>query len=494
LGIVAKQAAKNAVSIAIGTIAGAVNTILVLPLAFGEFPEGWGLVSVLIAWGIILSQIINGGISNLIIRFFNNIETSKKAQFLGFAMAFPLIGIALLGLLLFFGGTDLFALISREDAALLEGQTLKLLVLASSLAFFYGLNGYVSVILKTSYFQFLQEVWLKVSYLLLTLAYYFELLTFEHYLWAYVGTYCVATLLLFLYAKKQALQLAWPRKGLAYGEYVVYSLYSVLDKGANIFVNKLDIIMIAFMIGLEEVAFYTLAFYIGSVTMIPQKSIISIANPLAAKALSEKNRENLQFIYSSSSMIQLLLGGLIFTCTWVSVDEIMLLLPEKFQGSEWVIFYIGLSKLFNMAAGVSGGLLVYSEHFKKNFYLNFVLIILTIITNYLLISPQLGNLGITGAAMATAIALFIYNIAKIIIAEREFKVSPFSKKFLLTSILIVLCSLIELWDPFEAHPLLLIVVKSGLCFAMFTALALIFRLAPELIDFLKNPKSMLQRD
>ena len=193
-------------------------------------------------------------------------------------------------------------------------------------------------------------------------------------------------------------------------------------------------------------------------------------------------------------MIQLLLGGLIFTCTWVSVDEIMLLLPEKFQGSEWVIFYIGLSKLFNMAAGVSGGLLVYSEHFKKNFYLNFVLIILTIITNYLFISPQLGNLGITGAAMATAIALFIYNIAKIIIAEREFKVSPFSKKFLLTSILIVLCSLIELWDPFEAHPLLLIVVKSGLCFAMFTALALIFRLAPELIDFLKNPKSMLQRD
>jgi Na+/phosphate symporter len=123
-----------------------------------------------------------------------------------------------------------------------------------------------------------------------------------------------------------------------------------------------------------------------------------------------------------------------------------------------------------------------------------VLIVLTIATNYLFISPQLGNLGITGAAMATAIALLIYNIAKVIIAKREFAVHPFSKKFLLAGLLIVLCSLIELWDPFEAPPLVLILVKSGLCFAMYTVLALVFRLAPELIDFLKNPKSMLQRD
>jgi hypothetical protein len=44
LGLIASQAYKNTLSISIGIISGAVNTIVVLPNAFENSPENWGLL------------------------------------------------------------------------------------------------------------------------------------------------------------------------------------------------------------------------------------------------------------------------------------------------------------------------------------------------------------------------------------------------------------------------------------------------------------------
>ena len=60
----------------------------------------------------------------------------------------------------------------------------------------------------------------------------------------------------------------------------LFGLY-VLVGGINaMLVSKVDMMMIGKFIGYQEVAFYTVAFFIGNVIRVPARSIGSIATPL----------------------------------------------------------------------------------------------------------------------------------------------------------------------------------------------------------------------
>ena len=72
-------------------------------------------------------------------------------------------------------------------------------------------------------------------------------------------------------------------------EIVVYGFYVLIGGASVMFVSRLDMIMIGALLGLEHVAFYTLAFYIGSVIKVPGKSIFSISVPLLAKAWEDQD-------------------------------------------------------------------------------------------------------------------------------------------------------------------------------------------------------------
>lgn len=483
MGIIAKQASRNSISILIGTIAGAINTLFVLPRAFNEHPEQWGIISVLLAWGIILSQLFNSGAGNLIIRFLPKVKSSDQPKLLGMSMILTGIG-ALLFLSVFgFFGKDIIAWISPDDANLIGNNVVLLLILTGSLLFFSSFVGYVTAILKTTVVQFLQEVVLKIAYLLFAVLYWQGHISYSYLLWGIVLSYAFVTLFLVIFAFAMGFRMESPASLEGKINYLVYSLYSILDRGANMIVSRLDILMIGVILGIESVAFYVLAFYIGAVTQLPQKSIMAIANPIAAKAIANNDQEDLRHVYQQSSRMQLLLGGGLFACIWVSIKELMFIFPEKFQGAELVVLFIGLSKLFYMATGVSGGIIVYSDFYKKNLSLNIGLIVLTIISNYFFLSPEYLNMGITGAALATCITLAVYNAGKIIVIKSKFNLLPFSKNYWRSALIIPICSMIYFVE-LPIHPLLAIVVKSGTCFVLFVLLTRLLNLAPEINQML----------
>lgn len=487
LGIISHQASRNAVSIFLGTVAGAVNTVFVLPLAFEGFEEGWGLLKVLTAYAMIFSQFFHGGIPNAIIRYFPRIAERDRSLFLGRLFLIPLFGS--LGFLLIIGisGSTALRLVNPEDAELLANRMPELFVLTTVLTFFFALNGYVSAILKTTLFQFLNETFLKSWYLIIAVLFLLDHITFDTLLITYIAGYVLATVMLTAFSFRQGfrVRLRGGQFPIAKREIMGYSLYSILDRGASIVVMNLDIIMIGLLIGLEEVAFYTLAFYIGAVAMMPQKSILTIANPIASAAMARNDRLALERIYIKSSTMQLLLGGIVFVGIWVSIDEVMVLLPEKFSGGKWVVFAIGVSKLIQMATGVSGGILAYSKHFRLNFYLNLVLVVLTIGTNYLFMHREGLNLGITGAAIATALAYLVHNLFKVVFIHRHFTMTPFTRDFGLIAVVIFLASLGYFWSPLPSMPVAAILLKSGLVSVLVIGIARLLGLLPKLRELLR---------
>jgi O-antigen/teichoic acid export membrane protein len=244
--------------------------------------------------------------------------------------------------------------------------------------------------------------------------------------------------------------------------------------------------MIGILLDLNNVAFYTLAFYIGAVTQLPQKAISAIANPLASNAINTNNDKALSEIYKQSSFNQFILGGILFVAIWVSINEVMVLLPEKFSGGKWVVFFIGLSRLFQMATGVSGGILVYSKHFRLNFRLNLILIVLTLVTNYFFIHKGYLNMDITGAAIATAITFFIYNLVKIIYVKKYFQISPFSKHYGIGFLLLLLTMTVYFWEPMRSNMIAAILLKSGLVTIVLLGITIKSGFFPDLTKLFKR--------
>jgi O-antigen/teichoic acid export membrane protein len=89
-----------------------------------------------------------------------------------------------------------------------------------------------------------------------------------------------------------------------------------------------------------------------------------------------------------------------------------------------VILFIGAARLFDMATGVNGEIILQSRYYRFNLISVAMLAVLIIGTNYIFIPLY----GINGAAFATALSVFLYNIIKFLFLWIKFRMQPFSVK------------------------------------------------------------------
>lgn len=480
MGIISKQASFNAFNIIIATIAGAINTIVILPQAFEDDPNDWGLIKLITSYALTGAQIFCLGAPNVILRYFPKFKDENANGLVTFALLLPLAGIALIAFALFGFDGSLEYLTSTKDAGKLQDQVVLLFVIFTSQTFFVSFYGYITSRLKTTLFLFLSETFQKSAYLLLVLLFLFEYLNYEQLLYAYTGVFFLQFIILATQCLAVGYRPSLRFKLLPKREIIVYGLYSIFDRSAAVVVASMDIMMIGAIIGLDDVAFYTLAFYIGAVTLIPQKSISVIANPLVSKAIENDDKAHLQELYSKTSLNQLIIGGMVFMAVWANVDEIMSLVPLKFQGGKWIILFIGLSRIFTLISGVNGAMIIYSRWFRANLVMNGTLIGITALLNYLFISDKYFGLGIDGAALATAITFFLYFVIKTVFVYRKFNIHQFSGSLILVIILLAGLSYGGYLVSLPVDAIWAILIKSTVVCALFGGVVFALKISPDL--------------
>lgn len=488
MGIISKQATQNAISIVLGTLIGAVNTIFILPHVFEDSPDDWGLIKLITAYGITGAQFLCIGAPQIISRYYPRLKGDARNAMITFSLALPALLLAILALLFWTTGDRLLMSILDENSAV-RNEANYVLTLMLFQTLFISLSGYSASILKTTLYQILGDLFQKISYLVIVLLYGMDLIGFEMLLTLYTGIFVTQFVVLLAHSFANGLQFNFKFNLLPKLELINYGVYSILDRGAAIVVANLDIIMLGWILGasgLNEIAFYTIAFYMGSVTMIPQKSISVIANPLVSKAIHAEDWADLKDIYVKSSITQLLLGGLIFALVWMNIDQILLVLPEKFRGCKWVVLLIGLSKLFQLGSGVNGAIIIFSKYFRSNLVINGALVVLTIVTNYFFISERWMDMGINGAALATAITFLVYNIIKTAFVWSKFRILQINREFIITSLLIAGLSCLYFTPSANVYPLLSIAVKSSVALGAFAFIALKFHLSDDLENLVKK--------
>lgn len=458
MGLVSKQAYKNTLSISLGIIAGAINTVFILPRAFEEAPEDWGLVSILLANAIIFAQIFGFGTFNIVIRdYFKYKSAQKKEALLGFGLLLSLVGIGLLVFIFFLGKPIFPSLFNHKDLAVLYNHIFIFFSLAAVLILNQFFSGFLVAKHKTPVVQFVNELVLKTSYLILALVYWLKPFSFENYLLLFTGTYLISFLVYVSYAVYLDFRINFKIRFLNIKELLIYGGYTILDKGAGIIVGKLDLIMISILLDLENVAYYILAFYMGTVITMPQRALLQPTIPLVSDFIQKNAWGKIKELYRQTSINQLIAGGVLFILIWLNIEALYQWIPAKFSGGMWVVFYIALSKLALLAIGVGGPIIIYSKYYRINLVFNVFLILLTIVSNYILIPIY----GITGAALATAITYFVYTLLRIIFIKKKYSISPFTFDTVKVIGLFALIFFLDYWFAWpEWPPIISIGVKS----------------------------------
>ena len=480
MGVIKSQSIKSSISLYLGIAIGAFNTIFIFPNIFESQPDHWGLVQLLIGYAIAISTLSHLGVPQIYNRFFPAIK--KKGQLLFFSILLTFLGFLLTSSSIILWEDEILSFLNASK--LLREYFTYIILLVFFISFY---NVYASVsrsFLESTIPIFLNEVFLRLYTLVILIIHGLKWIDFHQFIILILIGYLLKLIIIFFWQYfKDQLELEFSICSIDVKKLLRFGIFVVAGNASANLVARVDLFMIGALMKLEDVAYYSIAFFIGSIVKVPARSIGAISIPLLAKAWEGKDYRQIKDIYTKSSINQLILGGIVFLCIWMNIDNLLELLPTKFAHGKQVVFFIGIAHLFNIATGVNGSIIINSKYYKYDMIFNIVLLFLTIGVNYLLIPRY----GIDGAAMATAISLFIFYTIKTFFVYFKLKMHPLTKKtFYTIASFLIIYFLIDSLFIYGESIYINILIKSFFIILSFIPFLFYLNLSKELIDILKE--------
>ncbi len=463
MGIVINQSFKNTITTYLGFGLGAINTLFL----YTEFMSDtyYGLVAYILSTANIMMPLMAFGVHNTIIKFYSTFKTKNALNsFLTLMLFLPLALTIPIGLIGYLGYDTIVSWLTQKNS-IVGNYLWYIFITALAMAYFEVFFAWVKVQMKTVFGNFMKEVFHRVGVMILLFALYFEWLTVEQFLIGLVGVYVLRMLLMLINAFYVRLPVFRFNKIDKLSSILKYSSLIIVAGSIATMILDIDKFMLNNYIEIEKVAYYSVAVFIATVIAVPQRAMHQIMMPLTAKFINDNNREELNDLYERSSLTLYIISGFIFLLIVLNINQLYAIIPEEFSGGITVVFLISIAKLYDNLLGNNNAILFNSDYYRMVLVFGVVLAISAVILNIVLIPLY----GIDGSALATLIAVLLYNTIKIIFVKKTFNMLPFTKQTLKISILLVVCVLVfYFWEfPFNAY--LNIVLKSitiGIVYAL----------------------------
>jgi O-antigen/teichoic acid export membrane protein len=220
------------------------------------------------------------------------------------------------------------------------------------------------------------------------------------------------------------------------------------------------------------------------VVELPRRAISQVAMPVIADHFANSQIQAINQLYRQISNRQLYICLLLFALIWSNIDTIYHFVPNReiYQAGKWVVFYIALGKIFDVAFSVNGEILVFSKYYRFNLVLTIAMSVMIIAANYWLIPI----FGIEGAAIGSAAVMLSFNVVKYLYLKVRLQLDPFSMETLKILGIGVPTLLVMFVDIQLIHPFLLIALKSLLIVAMFVGLSWVLGVGQEEWNWIKS--------
>lgn len=477
MGVVQKQSIQNVLITYLGFLFGAINTIFLYTKILPD--EQYGLVTFILASAALLMPLMAFGAHNTLVRFYSAGPGSGKEGFLGMMLLLPLLGILPLLLLLLFWEQELGQWVSRVNP--MVGDYLwYIFCIGLAMGYFEVFNSWCKVHLKSVLGNFMKEVFARVGVFVLLILFHFERIDLDFFFKALVGLYVLRTLLIQAYAfalRRPRFNLGFPGN---HREILSYSLLIILGGSSALILLEIDKVMLNQFIPIENIAYYGVAVYIATVIIVPSRAMHQIAYPLTAELLNSGDHTGLERLYKKSSLTLLIVSGLLFVLIALNLEDLYLMLPSAYRQGYDIVLLIGLAKVMDSGMGNNNSILFNSRYYKTVLGFGVGLAVLTILLNYWLIP----KMGLRGAALASFVSIFIFNLVKLGFVKQKFQIQPFGRATL--KVLVLLAAVWALFHflPFGFGPLVNIPLKSFLVLVLVVGVVYRFDLSRDISELL----------
>ena len=271
--------------------------------------------------------------------------------------------------------------------------------------------------------------------------------------------------------------------------------------------NRIDLMMIGAMVGttsllaensnqgLKYITVYTIAAYMATMIEMPARALHNIITTFISKAWKENDLETIDALYKRSSITQMLSGLLIFVGIWVSIDNLLVITGKDYSEGKWVFLFLGIAKLIHLASGVNAKIINLSKYYIVSTYLMVSLVVITFVSNLILI-PIFENIpgrsGIEGAAIATSISLLILNFVSFLFLWIKYKLQPYNYKLILLLIIGLLIIFLNRFIPEIQNIYFDLLIRSVFVLSIFTPLVYILKLSEDFNRLLKKSLALIK--
>lgn len=480
MGIVSKQALNNTVITYLGFGIAAINTLFLYTNFLTD--AYYGLVTVILSTSAVLMPLLAFGVPNTLVKFYSSFQSEKDtAAFETLMLFLPLVLIIPIAIFSFFFTDVIGEFISKENS-IVKNYVWYIFLVGMAMAYFEVFYAWAKVQMKSVFGNFMKEVFNRVGVMLLLFLVHFDIISVDLFLKALVTLYLLRTIIMKLYAYR----LKMPRISFAFPAntrvILYYSALIILGGSAAVIILEIDKVMLNQYIEIENVAYYGVAIYIATTIIVPSRAMHQITYPMTAELLNNRDKKGLDSLYKKSSLTLFIASGILFVLIITNLNDLFLMLPEEYRGGFNIVFLIGLAKVYDSVLGNNNAILFNSDYYKALLMMGVILAVMVILLNMLLIPLQ----GIQGAALATFLAITIYNSIKLYYVKKKFDIMPFTMETLkVFGILLVLGALFYVVD-FPFHPMVNIVIKGVLVTLLFLGILFKLKISEDVYRMLKR--------
>lgn len=424
MGIIQQQTIKGTFYSYLGVFIGFLSVYLLQPNVLS--PEQVGLIGLLGSFPILFAQfsVLGFNATARIFPYFRD-EKTHDHGYLGLACLISMIGFTTFMVLVILF-KDQIVQQKNSGSNLFDQYFWYLIPLTFFTLFFNVFELYARMLYDTTTGRILREFTKRVFVLIALLLLLVSVLDFAYFMWAWLFANIIPTgILMYRLYRRNQLSFRIHFKFLTPAirkQLIQLSVFGILTGASPFIIENADKYMINEAFGLRNTGIYTLAFTFATIINLPARSLYSIAYTVIAQAWKDNDMAGIASIYRKSCISQIISTLFLFTLIWVNIENIYHVLPPEYASGRYVIFFVGLGYLIDASTGVNGVILSTSKYYKYDSFFNFSLIAITIGANLIFIPLY----GITGAAIASALTFFIFNLARYLFILFVFKLQPFN--------------------------------------------------------------------
>ncbi len=456
MGIVASQSLKNIITTYLGFVLGAISTLFLYTKFLSD--EYYGMVGYMFSLAYVIMPLMAFGVSNTLVKFYSLFKTRVSLNsfltlmlFLPITIIIPIIFITQLGY-------ETIGNFLSEKNPIIKDYLWHTVIIAISLAYFEVFFAWAKVQMRTVFGNFMKEVFHRAGAMLLLFLLHFNVIVLEQFMWGLVQVYVLRMLIMTIYAFSIRPPVLTFKKVNNLSRILKYSFLIIIAGSIATILLDVDKVMLGYYIAIEEIAYYNVAIFIAAVIAVPQRAMHQILLPLCAKYLNDRDFEALDDLYKRSSLNLFIVGGLIFLLIVLNINQLYFLIDDEYRAGLFVVFIISITKLYDSLLGSNNAILFNSDYYRVVLVLGIILVISMVLFNMVFIPLY----GINGSAIATFLAIFLYNSIKLYFVYNKFKILPFTPNTFKIGCFIFLGVIVFYFWEFPFHPTVNIGLKSVL--------------------------------